>query len=361
MTTKLAKSENQSQRPITAPHYPRSVVDDFLEWVDRLPIPAWSFYLLILVALIGFFNALAWIDGTLPFLTFDLYRSSIPVYPVASLAMVHYLNRVAHRALAEFRPVLNPAEDEYEQFEYTLVTLPRRGTWMVLGLSLAFTVVYILFTPYLMALFGLSPILAFLETVMYAFCFGMIAVLLYHILWQLRTVSCIHAQAAEINLFHRTPLYAFSKLTAQSGIGLLLINYFGVLTDPATFENMALFGLTIVASLLSLLCFVLPLRGIHNKMVMEKNRQLAQCNGRLQAAIKELYDLAAENHLSGVEGLNQLISSLVTTREIIKKLPTWPWEPGTLMTFISVFLLPLIGRVIIWLIEQFGLFEFFLP
>ena len=99
---------------------------------------------------------------------------SVAVYPVASLALVHYLNGVARRALAAFRPALGVEESEYERLEYMLVTLPRRGTRITLALSLLFTAVYIVYTPYLVALFGRSPWIAVVESVVYVFCFAMI-------------------------------------------------------------------------------------------------------------------------------------------------------------------------------------------
>ena len=115
------------------PPYPASDVDRFLVWVDGLRLPTWIFYLLLLAALIILFNGLTWIDGSLPFLTFEGYRSSVAVYPVASLALVHYLNGVARRALAAFRPALGVEDSEYERLGYVLVTLPRRGTRITLG------------------------------------------------------------------------------------------------------------------------------------------------------------------------------------------------------------------------------------
>jgi hypothetical protein len=189
----------------------------------------------------------------------------------------------------------------------------------------------------------------------------MIAVFFYHTIHQLRMVSLIHASATDVNLFRLTPLYAFSGLTAQTGIGLLLMNYFGVLTDPATFKNLALTTLTIAASLIAIVCFILPLRGMHDRIVAEKNRLRAQCSTRLEATIEQLYARADSQDLVGVDRLNQLMVSLVTTREIIEKIPTWPWEPGTLMTFISVFLLPFAVRLIVGLVDQLGLVGQLLP
>jgi hypothetical protein len=186
-------------------------------------------------------------------------------------------------------------------------------------------------------------------------------VFIYHTIRQLRMVSLIHASATNVNLFRRTPLYAFSNLTAQTGISLLLMNYFGVLTDPATFDNLALIALTIGASLVAILCFVLPLRGMHNQIVAEKYRLHAQCATRMETAIEKLYARADSQDLAEAEGMNQLLASLVTTCEIIDQIPTWPWEPGTLMTFVSVFLLPIIVELIFVIVGQLGLLDQLLP
>jgi hypothetical protein len=352
MATEFAESLSAPDRVDGYPPYPASVVDRFLAWVGRLPVPAWFFYLVLLAALIVIFNGLAWIDGTARPGTFELYRSSVPVYPVWVLALLQYLNRVARRALAAFRPALGARDADYERLQYELVTLPRRGTWVILALSLVFTATYITFTPYLVALFRRSPEVAIVESVVYAFCFGMIAVFFYHTIRQLHMVSRIHASATDINLFRLTPLYAFSGLTAQTGIGLLLMNYFGVLTDPRTFQNLALFSLTIAASLIAVVCFLLPLRGMHGRIVAEKKRLRAEANARLEATIQQLYARADSQDLAEVDRLNQLMVSLVTTREIIEKIPTWPWEPGTLISFISVFLLPLVVRLIVGFVGQ---------
>ena len=77
-----------SSAPERADGYPASVVDRFLAWPVRLSVPAWFFYLVLLAALIVIFNGLAWIDGTLRPGAFDVYRSSVPFYPVISLALI---------------------------------------------------------------------------------------------------------------------------------------------------------------------------------------------------------------------------------------------------------------------------------
>jgi uncharacterized membrane protein len=351
MATEAADSPSVPERADSYAPYPASVVDRFLRWIERIPVPAWTFYLALLATLIVFFHGLAWLEGELRVGTFEVYRSSVPVYPVASLALVHYLNRAARRALAAFRPALGASDIGYAQFEYMLVTLPRRGTWVTLSLSLLFTVAYFNFTPYLVVLFRRSPWVAVVESAVYAFAFGMVAVLFYHTIHQLRMVSRIHASATNVNLFRLTPLYAFSGLTAQTGIGLLLMNYFGVLTDPATFENLALFTLTIAASLITVVCFIVPLLGMHARIVAEKKRERAEASNRLEATIRELYARADTRDLEGADQLNNLMASLVVTLEYVEKIPTWPWERGTLLSFVTVFVLPVVVRLIVGFAE----------
>lgn len=65
--------------------------DGVSQWIQQYFISVWAVYLLILGLLIVFFNALAWIAGLIPVGTFDLYRSSIPCYPIGSLMLIHYL------------------------------------------------------------------------------------------------------------------------------------------------------------------------------------------------------------------------------------------------------------------------------
>ena len=66
-------------------------------WIQQFRICKWTIYLVILGFLIVFFNALAWIAALIPASTFDLYRSSIPCYPIGSTMLIKYLNQVTRR------------------------------------------------------------------------------------------------------------------------------------------------------------------------------------------------------------------------------------------------------------------------
>ena len=49
MATELTESPDAPERVDGFPPYPASVVDRFLAWVDRLHLPAWFFYLALLL------------------------------------------------------------------------------------------------------------------------------------------------------------------------------------------------------------------------------------------------------------------------------------------------------------------------
>ena len=332
--------------------YEAGVVDRLMAWVDGFRGSWWWVYLALLAILIMVANAVTWFDGSEPVGTFTLYRTSLPVYPVASLALMHYLNGVARRALAAFRPALGADDADYALLEYELTTLPERGTWLAIGLSVVFTAAFWAFAPNQPEVFSRSPALVWVDVAMYVITFGLVAAFVYHTLHQLRMVSVIHSRAAGVNLFQPTPLYAFSRLTAQTGVALLLMNYFSVLTDPATFVNPALIALTIFASVGAVACFVVPLWEMHDRIVREKGRLRAEADARLDATIQELYRRADARRLTGIDQVQLLMTSLVTTREVLAKIRTWPWELGTLTGFGSA-LLPAVAGITVFVLERF--------
>ena len=137
---------------------------------------------------------------------------------------MHHLNAMARRALTAFRPIAGWTDAEQARFEYELTTLPRRGTRLALGGSLVFTGAYVAFNRDLVAGLARTPVAAAAEFAVYLLVFGVIGVFVYHTVRQLRTVSHIHQGARQVNLFQLRPAYAFSRLTARTGTGLLAMN-----------------------------------------------------------------------------------------------------------------------------------------
>jgi hypothetical protein len=333
--------------------YAPSLVDRFMAWVEGLPGPAGAYYVALLSVLIVIVNGVGWIDGSQTLGSFDLYRSSVPAYPVFVVVLMRYLNGAARRALAEFRPALGVGDVERRRLAYGLTHLPARGTAIAMAVSVPFTVAYSLFALRLGGVFPRSPWLAAADTAIYLIVFALIAVFVYHTVHQLRMVSLVHASATDVSLFRRDPLYAFSKYTAQTGICWLLLNYFSIVTDPATFVNPALLGLAVVASLVALACFIVPLLGMQRRIALEKRRHLAETNARLEATIDRIHRHAREEAPARTDELHHLLTSLVAARDVVAEIPTWPWRPGTVTGFFTVFLLPLAVSFLRVLLAQY--------
>jgi hypothetical protein len=321
--------------------YPPSVVDRYLAWAERLPVGLITLYSAVFVAIAILANVVTWIGDPDAVGTIDVYRTSLGFYLVFPLALMHFLNAVARDALARFHPAMDIDDDRYARFEYELTTLPASTTWIVIALSLAFTVAFAWFTPSFTDAIGSAPWVAAFDALLYSLVWVSIGAFLYHSYRQLRTVSHIHEAATHIDLFQPAPLYSFSWLTARTGMGLMILNAYSILTDPATFVNPALFGLVVFAWIIAGAAFVLPLQGMHRRLEAEKQSLLARANAQLGAAIPKLFDPAAPVSTTEAERLGSLLPSLITTRDVISRLPTWPWDSGVVVRFVTTALLPL--------------------
>jgi hypothetical protein len=346
--------------PADVPYRP-SWIDQLIRAIERLPGPPWAFYLVAVAVLALAINVISWTSGipeapgsSVPKYkpwTFDLAQSGFAVYPVYIIAMMHYLNRVAAEKLAAFRLALDVDQRHYERLRYELTTLPARETALATLLGLGF--VAILFgatwifegplqgsTAFQVAALALSGV-----------TIAPVAVLIYHTIHQLRLVSRIHALAPRIDLFQSPPLYAFSLLTARTGLGWAALLVFSWVTDP----RIEPIGVALTVLILAVACaaFVLPLDGMHRRIAAEKERLQLEADRRLKASIAQLHQSVDELDLSHADPLNKTIDSLQVEREAIAKMSTWPWQPGTLRAFVSVLLVPIVLWLIFRVLERF--------
>ena len=51
---------------------------------------------------------------------------------------------------------------------------------------------------------------------------------------------------------------------------------------------------------------------------------------------------------SNADARNKVISSLMTERDMVSHLPTWPWQPSTVGTLATAMVLPLV----LWLMTR---------
>jgi len=75
-------------------------------------------------------------------------------------------------------------------------------------------------------------------------------------------------------------------------------------------------------------------------MIEEKTRLLAESARRIEQALATLHG-ARPGKRAEADPHRQL-TSLIEEESYLRKIPTWPWEPGTLTAVLTAVFLPLI-------------------
>lgn len=330
-----------------APAYPASWLDHLFDWVRKAPVSAWLIYGSLWALLFLWFSGLAWLAGADSEGHFLLIAADGSLFIVYYIALMQHLDTTAGRALLEFRPLLSVEEDEFARLHYELTTLPAWRALLAGSLGVLITLAGLPFIPRDTVF---SDVLRQPVTqTIYALANAIFATFLYHTVRQLRLVTRIHATITHINLFRRGPLYAFSRLTARTGFGWILGLSLGLgprlggLLRP---QDLFLFWAPFLS--LAALFFILPLVGIHRLLTREKAYLQDDVDQRIEAVITRVHRHQDVSDLGDLDGLKTLLDTLMVEREMVAKLPTWPWQPGTLAGFASALLLPLA----IWFFQQ---------
>ncbi len=207
---------------IVAP-YPPSYIDRIIQFFQRLPVPYWLMYLLLFCIQSLVTVLIAWADGSISQMTTWRVLFLFPAWQWLPLLIVTFLNKTARSTLQSFSRLLGGDEDTLEKLNYEFTTMPPRG---VIISSLIWAAYYIIVTyafSYLyteMAFGALTRTFAMVEGL---FCFSIGGVIYYHSVRQLWLVNRTVKKVKRFNLFDLDPVYAFSRLTAWTGISWVLM------------------------------------------------------------------------------------------------------------------------------------------
>jgi len=324
----------------------RSWVDALTAVVERLPVPPWLVYLPLALLLGGTSVALRWADGSYPFPQLAPITTVFACAGAYVLGVVHYLDRAARRALAEFRPALGTLEPRYAELERRLTTMPPWQALLAIGLGAIPPV-----AGHLGGGWGITQQTS-LATNLYTVAVQLllnvlVAVFFMRVARQLATIVRIHREADGIRLSDPVAHSAFSRYTFRAAV-LIAIPYALVevaagLLNESTVVELVLLAL---ALLLSVAVFVLPLRGMHARLVTLKQRQLDAIEQAFDRAGAEL--TAAVGAGAGPRELraaSEAVTALGVARERVRHLSAWPWSPQALRGFLSSIAVP----VALWL------------
>jgi len=324
-------------------NYSPAIIDRFARLVDRLPLPAWAFYLVLLIVGYLFFTVLRWLTGYQPMGTFSSMAAPAVMWDVSILALHQYLDRYACRALDGFNKVLGASDTELEQLYTRLTVLPARWEavgaifWAVLASFLAW-----------MQIGGFREYFSRWEIALTVFGFAIGGLFLAHIVYQLRLVSRIHASAAEIDLFDPEPLYSFSGLTVRTAIGIVLVQYLALLVLPVEIRFSAILIPAASVFALAIVVFAWPLWGMHRRLVEHKQRIEDDINRLLKQSVSELIRNAHSGVVEDPEQVGKTLSALRAGQAAVAELPTWPWQPRIVRGLATALLLP----IFLWLLQE---------
>ena len=335
--------------------------DVLKHWVERLPGPYWLAY----VVLGGVFFATETVlhipgsesAGGL----INPVRTLLSVMAVGFLLLMHALDRLAAFSFDAFRPVLRASDLEARHLRHQLISMPPRpalgaallgvlsGLTVMLAPSLARVAsgsevrVALAEVMRVIGVFEISTAPASLafNGVVLALTWWATGTLVYHTIRQLRWVSRIYTDFTDVDLLKPGPLYRLSRITASTALGLIAVVYLWFAASPKFFANPINLASAAFLGSLALGAFLLPLLGIHRTIVNEKEQMVHESSDRLKASLGELHRRVDHNRFEQMDDLSKAISSLEIERNLLNRVPTWPWQPEAPRTVIGALLLPL--------------------
>ena len=331
-----------------SPPFRPSWFDRFLLWLEARPGPYWLTILIIYVLLSVQSQLTNWIAGI------ELWGQLNPehlVYQLFTAEVLYfwkYLDRDARRALAAFRPMLSVEEKPFLELEYRFTHQPARhvAALTILGLVLG---AYYSFSIEVMNSGSLSLSFATIYGILgFGVPMTLALIFVYRIIRQLRIVTQLYASASEIDLYHLNPVYALSSHTAKTGLILLMLIYTNLLLSPGSIEVPTALITTVAISLISVSAFLLPLQGINHRLVAEKKALVSEVNDRIKRTFTLLESKVDGRDWGQIKEVETAISGLERQKLFIERIPTWPWQPGTVRGFLSAMLLP----ILLWAIQQ---------
>jgi hypothetical protein len=318
---------------------PLNPFDRLIRSLERSTLARLLFYLALPAAMIALLLGLSWACGSLPPGTPSLPVMVTAVLWILTVGEIHYVLRVAGRSLIRFAPALQAAPERFESYHHALTTVPPALLVASVPGGVALMAMVLYSDP---SFFGMLPTTCQNPPLLFVGWLNSSGFVLATLI-ALRLLSLIrriHAAAPEVKLFERGPLFAFSALSSRMAVLVAVVTYVFILVYPTSIENAATTAYIFAVNLPALLViFVYPLYGMHSRMVEEKQRLLQASGRRIRAALDTLHSEGGRTP-PDVDPHRRL-TALMEEEAYLRKIPTWPWEPGTLTAVLTAIFLPL--------------------
>lgn len=321
-----------------------------LDYLDGLSIPFWiiSLGLVALISVVR--HVIAWQSGQLPNGQFNFFLAFNAAFIFAGIVSWLLLDRQARQAFSDFRSsskLTKAEEKDFISFPEPYATLVFLG-----GLVIGFFI----YRDYALPLQPLGGTVVPLVTIL-AFMLGNA----FPTLFTIRVTRQIvlirrYLSRTDADIFNPGAVYAFSRYGASAAGIIFVLNYgLILLTLPEFFfSGVAGYALQFSYVLLMLLVFFVPLAQINGRMRRKKEELLNKIGEDQRTMNDKLHASVNSKNFAGLNDLRNAIAALKDQRDVVQKLPTWPWQPDTLRNLVTPLLIP----VFVYLVQRF-LGEFF--
>jgi hypothetical protein len=313
-----------------------SAIDRTFALVERLPGPAELWLLAVGVALAFIAQLATWSTGAA---AWGVILPDVVIPAVTAgyfLSMVALLNRVGADAFDTFRAVLGrPGREAMLRNQLLSIGVKHAIVGVVLTVVVVSTVFYVLVRPTQQSLPGIAESLSGMLWLLFAATLGL---LLTHTVDELRAVQRISREALNVDIFRPEPLTGLARITSVSSIGLLIFVALNVLVSPT--QTAAYLVPEGGVTLIAVLAFVLPLRVMHGRLSAEKDELQANSQQRLKSVLSRLHEAVETNDLARADQLEKTLNAVLAERDLLGRLPTWPWSDVTIRGMASAVLLP---------------------
>jgi hypothetical protein len=326
-----------------------------LTWIGELPAGGWWLFPCLVVLELVWSHGVLWAAGLLPVGTFDPVVGFGTLYAPYTLGALAYLNGVARGALRSFWPATGWPERDRAAWSYALTTSPTGFGPAVVVFGIVLAVGGFVAVPS-SVLPGegssrLITFVAYFPTLAAGYALFLAATI--HTTRQLRLVRRIHHEATAIDPFDRVPVYAFSRLTVQIGLAYVLVGYYALTVNGSWQFGNAVSWIPLAGTFgVGIAAFVVPLWGIHGRLVDAKEQLVRDAELRLDVLGREMYQHVDARDLDATKLIADSLGGVRGMRDRIDRLPTWPWPPQILRGFLSALFLPVIVYVISRLITS---------
>jgi hypothetical protein len=330
-----------------------SWVDRLIDWIDRLPGPVALFYLAAyLVATLAAHIAL-WLDGIVDPGTIDPEWIANPIWGVLSLIWIHYLKHVTRRALNDFEPILHDKPGEFAALEDRMLYLPRRLSFWLSIVAAGLLTAGVVSDPAIVYE-GLNHPIAFaLVPPIMIFAYTVATLTVAYTIGLLRAVTQAFRVVTTVDVIHPRPLFALTNITVQSGLLWILVVNLSVaslvfIENSGGSTRLVDLSFSTVGLVIAIASFLLPLRGIHRRLDEAKAALIEENAAAVNRTRIKLYAALDRDDHTEVDSIDKGLTSLLRLRDELRGIKTWPWKPGTLRTFASAVVLP----ILVWSTQQ---------